>query len=137
MDGDHLPGVQTEIFHDVEVIQEQAFTLWNDYLTEFGLEKIFQVTFPGHRGFHLHYRDPSLFQLDSEARREIVSHIRGEDVDKKKSCSVSGDRTGWSARINSGMAKIVEKLQLIAKKKEKGYTGILDEIVKGSSHGKA
>ena len=73
-----------------------------------------------------------MFQLDSEARREIVSHIRGEDVDVKSSLARfhQGDRTGWSARINSGMAKIVEKLQLIAKK-EKGYTGILDEIHQG------
>ncbi len=135
LDGDHLPGVTDRDFPAMlDVIQEQAFTLWNDYLQpEFGFEeKYLQVTFSGHRGFHLHYRDPSLFQLDSEARREIVSHIRGEDVDVKSSLARfhQGDRTGWSVRINSGMGKVVEKLQLIANK-EKGYTGILDDIHQG------
>ena len=67
----------------LEVIQDQAWSLWNDFLQpEFGFdEEYLQVTFSGHRGFHLHYRDPKLFHLDSEARRELVSHIRGEGVD--------------------------------------------------------
>ena len=61
----------------LSVIQDQAWALWNDFLEpEFGFnEDHLQVTFSGHRGFHLHYRDPSLFHLDSEARRELVSHI--------------------------------------------------------------
>ena len=135
LDGDHLPGVTDRDFPAMlEVIQEQAYTLWNDYLQpEFGFdEKYLQVTFSGHRGFHLHYRDPSLFQLDSEARREIVSHIRGEDVDVKSSLARyhQGDRTGWSARINQGMAKVVEKLQIIARK-EKGFTLLVDELHQG------
>ena len=44
LDGDHLPGVTDRDFPAMlEVIQEQAFTLWNDYLEpEFGFdEKIF------------------------------------------------------------------------------------------------
>lgn len=135
LDGDHLPGVTDRDFPAMlEVIQEQAHTLWNDYLEpEFGFkEKYLQVTFSGHRGFHLHYRDPSLFQLDSEARREIVSHIRGEDVDVKSSLSRYhlGDRTGWSARINRGMEDIVQKLQSIARK-EKGYTAKLEQLHDG------
>ena len=135
LDGDHLPGVTDRDFPAMlEVIQEQAHTLWNDYLEpEFGFkEKYLQVTFSGHRGFHLHYRDPSLFQLDSEARREIVSHIRGEDVDVKSSLSRYhlGDRTGWSARINRGMEDIVQKLQSIARK-EKGYTAKLEQLHNG------
>ena len=135
LDGDHLPGVTDRDFPAMlEVIQEQAFSLWNDYLEpEFGFkEKYLQVTFSGHRGFHLHYRDPSLFQLDSEARREIVSHIRGEDVDVKSSLARfhQGDKSGWSSRINRGMGKVVEKLQIIGRK-EKGYTGLLDSIHQG------
>ena len=135
LDGDHLPGVTDRDFPAMlDVIQEQAYTLWNDYLQpEFGFdEKYLQVTFSGHRGFHLHYRDPALFQLDSEARREIVSHIRGEDVDVKSSLLRyhQGDRTGWSKRINGGMSKVVEKLQIIAQK-NKGYTALLDELHKG------
>ena len=135
LDGDHLPGVTDRDFPAMlEVIQEQAWTLWNDYLEpEFGFkEKYLQVTFSGHRGFHLHYRDPALFHLDSEARREIVSHIRGEDVDVKGSLARFhlGDRTGWANRINRGMESVVEKLQEIANK-QKGYTSVLDELHDG------
>ena len=86
LDGDHLPGVTDRDFPGmIQVIQEQAWSLWNDFLEpEFGFdEKYLQVTFSGHIGFHLHYRDPSLFHLDSEARREMVSYIRGEGVDVK------------------------------------------------------
>ncbi|MGB2393100.1 MAG: DNA primase small subunit domain-containing protein, partial [Poseidonia sp.] len=84
LDGDHLPGVTDRDFPGMlDVIHDQAWSLWNDFLEpEFGFkEDHLQVTFSGHRGFHLHYRDPSLFHLDSEARRELVSHIRGEGVD--------------------------------------------------------
>ena len=135
LDGDHLPGVTDRDFPAMlEVIQEQAWTLWNDYLEpEFGFEeKYLQVTFSGHRGFHLHYRDPALFHLDSEARRGIVSHIRGEDVDVKGSLARFhlGDRTGWANRINRGMESVVEKLQEIANK-QKGYTSVLDELHDG------
>ena len=84
LDGDHLPGVTDKDFPAmIEVIQEQAWSLWNDFLEpDFGFnEEYLQVTFSGHRGFHLHYRDPKFFHLDSEARRELVSHIRGEGVE--------------------------------------------------------
>ena len=60
-----LPGVTDQVFSTMlNVIQEQAHGLWNDFLLqpEFGFDEQFlQVTFSGHRGFHLHYRDPSLF----------------------------------------------------------------------------
>ena len=121
LDGDHLPGVTDRDFPGMlEVIQEQAWTLWNDYLEpEFGFdEKYLQVTFSGHRGFHLHYRDPKLFHLGSEARREMVSHIRGEGVDVKGGLARFHDSTssGWSNRIRDGMESMVGKLQNIALK---------------------
>ena len=80
LDGDHLPGVTDRDFPGMlEVIQEQAWSLWNDYLEpEFGFsEDHLQVTFSGHRGFHLHYRDPKLFHLDSESAQRVgLTHSR-------------------------------------------------------------
>ena len=70
LDGDHLPGVSDRDFPGMlELIQEQAWTLWSDFLEpEFGFkEDHLHVTFSGHRGFHLHYRDPALVHLDSDA----------------------------------------------------------------------
>ena len=123
LDGDHLPGVT-----------EQAWSLWNDFLEpEFGFqEKYLQVTFSGHRGFHLHYRDPSLFHLDSEARREMVSYIRGEGVDVKGGLARYHDLSseGWTRRIRDGMGGMIEKLQGIAEKEE-GHKKVIKTLHEG------
>ena len=118
LDGDPLPGVTDRDFPGMlEVIQEQAWSLWNDYLEpEFGFsEDHLQVTFSGHRGFHLHYRDPKLFHLDSEARRELVSHIRGEGVDVQGGLARFHDMSarGWTQRIRQGMDAMIDTLQSI------------------------
>ena len=118
LDGDHLPGVTDRDFPGMlEVIQEQAWSLWNDFLEpEFGFtEDHLQVTFSGHRGFHLHYRDPSLFHLDSEARRELVSHIRGEGVDVQGGLARYHDQhaKGWTQRIRQGMDAMITTLRAI------------------------
>ena len=135
LDGDHLPGVTDRDFPGMlRVIQEQAWSLWNDFLEpEFGFdEKYLQVTFSGHRGFHLHYRDPALFHLDSEARREMVSFIRGEGVDVKGGLARYHDLNseGWTRRIRDGMEGMIEKLRMIARK-EQGYNAELETLHQG------
>lgn len=123
LDGDHLPGVTDKDFPAMlGVIQEQAWSLWNDFLEpEFGFsEDHLQVTFSGHRGFHLHYRDPSLFHLDSEARRELVSHIRGEGVDVQGGLARYHDQeaSGWTQRIRGGMDSMISTLRSIHRGEE-------------------
>ena len=118
LDGDHLPGVTDKDFPAmIEVIQEQAWSLWNDFLEpDFGFnEGYLQVTFSGHRGFHLHYRDPKFFHLDSEARRELVSHIRGEGVEVSDLLerSRSPNATGWAKRVSKGIDSVVNKLDSV------------------------
>ena len=111
LDGDHLPGVTDGDFPAmIQVIQEQAHQLWHDFLEpEFGFkEEHLQVTFSGHRGFHLHYRSPEIWQLDSPARREIVSHIRGEGVDIQ--VLLDGPDCAWRRRIVSGVDSVISKL---------------------------
>ena len=132
LDGDHLPGVTDRDFPGMlEVIQEQAWSLWNDFLEpEFGFtEDHLQVTFSGHRGFHLHYRDPSLFHLDSEARRELVSHIRGEGVDVQGGLARYHDQhaKGWTQRIREGMDAMITTLRAIHRGSE-GASGELRRL---------
>ena len=132
LDGDHLPGVTDRDFPAMlDVIQEQAHGLWNDFLQpEFGFDEQFlQVTFSGHRGFHLHYRDPSLFHLDSEARRELVSHIRGEGVDVQGGLTRFNDDSanGWTKRIREQIPSLIDKLVEIAKEAE-GSTKVMKDL---------
>jgi len=39
------------------------------------------VTFSGGRGYHVHVRDPGVYELEREQRREIVDYVRGNELD--------------------------------------------------------
>ncbi|MDC0213093.1 hypothetical protein OAK49_04940 [Euryarchaeota archaeon] len=115
LDGDHLPGVSDNDFPGMmEKIQEQAWSLWNDFLQpEFGFkEEYVQTTFSGHRGFHIHVRDPAYLHLDSNARRELVNYITGVGIDVKS--VMAGPNIGWSERIDLGFEKVVAELLTIS-----------------------
>ena len=127
LDGDHLPGVSDNDFPGmIEVIQGQAWRLWNEFLEpEFGFKQQYaQFTFSGHRGFHIHLRDPSLLHLDSNARREIVNYIRGEGIDIQSTIS---DGSQWGRRALNGMDSTLDKLSSISSG-ESGKGAILNEL---------
>lgn len=119
LDGDHLPGVVDRDFPAMlEVIKEQAWKLWTEFLVDdFGFkEEYAQFTFSGHRGYHIHYRDPALLHLEGDARRELVSHIRGEGVDVNNLLTRYDDvnASGWTSRIRQGVNSAIEKMEAIA-----------------------
>ena len=111
----------------LELIQEQAWSLWSDFLSpEFGFdEKYLQVAFSGHRGFHLHLRDPAYLHLDSNARRQLVNYIRGEGVNI--SAVINNGSGGWRNRVLSGTEGVIDKLQKIAMSKDNGNL-LLNEL---------
>tara|TARA_B100000686_G_scaffold354445_1_gene464753 strand:- start:1874 stop:3076 length:1203 start_codon:yes stop_codon:yes gene_type:complete len=122
LDGDHLPGVSDNDFPSmIEVIQEQAWRLWNEFLEpEFGFKaEHTQTTFSGHRGFHIHVRDPKLLHIDSNARREIVNYIRGEGIDIQS--TISSD-SAWGKRAMRGIDTILDKLRNISQASEEKQT---------------
>ena len=127
LDGDHLPGVSDNDFPAmIDVIQGQAWRLWNEFLEpEFGFkQKYAQFTFSGHRGFHIHLRDPSLLHLDSNARREIVNYIRGEGIDIQS--TINAD-SGWGKRAIDGIDSTLGQLSQISSGNE-GKTHTLDQL---------
>jgi DNA primase small subunit len=127
LDGDHLPGVSDNDFPAmIDVIQGQAWRLWNEFLEpEFGFkQKYAQFTFSGHRGFHIHLRDPSLLHLDSNARREMVNYIRGEGIDIQS--TINAD-SGWGKRAIEGIDSTLGQLSQISSGKE-GKTHTLNQL---------
>ena len=117
LDGDHLPGVSDTDFPTmIDNIQHQAWRLWSDFLhPEFGFrEEYVQTTFSGHRGFHIHVRDPNLLHLDSNARREIVNYIRGEGIDVQS--ALAGPDVSWGNRARLGMDSMLDQLRVISEK---------------------
>jgi len=112
LDGDHLPGVDALNFPAMlTTIQEQAFRLWNDFLEpDFGFkEEHATFSFSGHRGFHIHYRHPSILHLDSKARQEIVSHISGANLNIEM--ALTGPRVGWGRRVARGVDSVLDRLE--------------------------
>ncbi len=121
LDGDHLSEVDPFDFPSMlDTIQGQAHRLWYEFLQpEFGFdEQYLQLTFSGHRGFHLHYREPTFWQLDSSARRELVSHIRGQGADV--SVLRSGPECGWKSRIENGIDVMLGQLDVAAEDNPEG-----------------
>ena len=115
LDGDHLPGVSdTDFPKMIELVQEQAWRLWSEFLEpEFGFrEEYVQITFSGHRGFHIHVRDPTYLHLDSNARRQLVNYIRGEGVNVQD--VFSGYESGWKSRVQLGVDDVLFKLRAIS-----------------------
>ncbi len=136
LDGDHLPGVSDNDFPSmIEKIQEQAWALWSGFLEpEFGLDKNHaQFSFSGHRGFHIHVRNPALLGMDSNARREMVSYIRGEGLEV--SSILSGPESGWKKRIEIGKKTVIDKLRLI-NQGESNAKKLIDEFYDMLNSGK-
>jgi DNA primase small subunit len=102
-------------------------------LADFGFnEKYLELYFSGGRGYHCHVKDPTIFDLDSSERREIVDYITGRDLidsiifheyftDWKrygKKSYPSGkslkmptpDQNGWKGRISRGIIEIVNEI---------------------------
>jgi len=86
-----------------------------DFLTEdFGFSPHeIEVSFSGHRGYHIHVENEEIRKLDSVARKEIVDYITGVGLEPiyhglqgdARSSVVSGpnlDETGWRGRIARG-----------------------------------
>ena len=133
LDGDHLPGVSDRDFPAMlELIQNQAWKLWSEFLEpEFGFqEQYVQTSFSGHRGYHIHVRDPAYLQLDSNARRQLVNYIRGEGVNVQT--VVGNSQGGWKNRVEDGTDVVVEKLRSIGSKSTVGNNLLveLDGIMK-------
>ena len=104
LDGDHLPGVTDRDFPGMlRVIQEQVGHFGMIFEPEFGFdEKYLQVTFSAIEVFT--FITGTAFHLDSEARREMVSFIRGEGVDVKGGFPHHDlNSEGWTRRIRDGM----------------------------------
>ncbi|SEL65349.1 DNA primase small subunit PriS [Haloferax larsenii] len=83
IDADHLPGVdpdETNYADMLEFGKEALLDLVDLLERDFDFDEM-QVVFSGGRGYHVHVRDDSVRQLDSDARREIVDYIRAIDLD--------------------------------------------------------
>jgi len=79
------------------------------------------VVFSGGRGYHVHVRDESVRELDSEARREVVDYVRAIDLDTEGLIRTVSERGttkrvlrtegGWGARVHEALIEYADDLR--------------------------
>jgi DNA primase small subunit len=135
LDSDHLANAEKYSYSEqLELVKKEFYKLVDDFLlNDFGFdEKNLDLYFSGGRGYHCHVKDKTIFDLDSNERREIVDYITGRDLKDSlifreqvtgvkqygsrtypsvKSLKMpSPNATGWRGRISRGILDIVDEI---------------------------
>jgi DNA primase small subunit len=136
LDSDHLPDAEKMSYTDqLELVKKEFDKLVNNFLlNDFGFDKKnLDLYFSGGRGYHCHVKDPSIFDLDSNERREIVDYITGRDLKDSlvfhematgrkrygRRTYPSGktlkmpkpDEPGWRGRISREILEIIDEIK--------------------------
>jgi len=135
LDADHLPDADNITYEkQLELVKIEFIKLVDDFLmNDFGFpKKSMELYFSGGRGYHCHVKHPSVYQLSSGDRREIVDYITGRDLNasvvfheesmgraqiKGKTVSTGKrlrmpkpEEPGWRGRISQGLIDILEDI---------------------------
>lgn len=135
LDSDHLPNAEKMSYvESLKMVKHEFQKLVEEFLLgDFGFDaKYIELYFSGGRGYHCHVKDPSIFDLDSNERRELVDYITGRDLQDSiifheqitgrrrygqqyyasgKSLKMpTPNQPGWKGRISRGIIDIVNEI---------------------------
>jgi len=144
LDSDHLPNTEKLSYsQQLEIVKIEFLKLVKEFLIgDFGFEdKYLELYFSGGRGYHCHVKDPAIFDLDGNERREIVDYITGrnlqdsyifrEHVTGKKQYGKRNfpggkslqmptpNQKGWKGRISREIIEIVDEIKKSENPKER------------------
>jgi DNA primase small subunit len=130
LDADHLRKPSNSYKGMLDLVKKETLKLLDFLLSDFGfLEKNISVVFSGGRGYHIHVRDPKIFHLESDERREIIDYLTGRGLDIERFIhesfmrgdSIGGERfrivapaagsPGWGGRINKSLLSFVIRIR--------------------------
>ncbi len=136
LDSDHLPNAdQFTYTQQLALVKTEFEKLVEEFLLgDFGFsKKHLELYFSGGRGYHCHVKDPSVFDMDSNERRELVDYITARDLQESvifhehitdtrsygnqkypsaKSLKMpSPNESGWKGRISQGIIDIVNEIR--------------------------
>jgi DNA primase small subunit len=113
----------------LELVKRETLKLLGFLTADFGFsENVIHVAFSGGRGYHIHIRDPRIFTLGGDERREIVDYLTGRGLDlesfiaKHKIIGGHGievvsalrcppeNAPGWGGRLNHAFISFQEEL---------------------------
>jgi DNA primase small subunit len=139
LDDDHLRNIEglTPEERLVKVKHIVKKKLLDDFIMgDLGFdEKFIKIAFSGSRGYHIHIRDPKIFNLSSAERREIVDYLTGTGLNldrifpdevfdtkefggkkyskKPKIITPKLDSPGWRGRMARGVLELIHDLSLL------------------------
>ena len=104
----------------LNIAKKEVQKLLYDFLIpDFGIDpNSILIAFSGHRGYHLKVEDENLKTLTSEARREIVDYLTGENLNfellglRTRSGIVYGisqENLGWAKKLNNEIKSLLSK----------------------------
>ena len=123
LDADHLPGVDPAetTYPEMLAACKDALLRLLDFLDDDFAFDDCTVVFSGGRGYHVHVRDESVRELDSEARREVVDYVRAIDLDTEGLIRTVSERGttkrvlrtegGWGARVHAALVEYADDLR--------------------------
>ncbi|MGC8646975.1 MAG: DNA primase catalytic subunit PriS [Thermoplasmata archaeon] len=83
LDADHITEGRNLTYEEMleEVKRETKKLIYDFLISDFGINKNdIRLVFSGGRGYHIHIRNEKVVKLNSDARREIVSYITGNNM---------------------------------------------------------
>ena len=130
LDADHLRNAPKSYGQMLMMVKKETQKLLTFLLSDFGFsESRVSIVFSGGRGYHIHVRDPRVFLLGSDERREIVDYLAGRGLSMDRfihMAPMQGDwgvdrvfrlrappagAPGWGGRINSAILSFVRDLR--------------------------
>jgi DNA primase small subunit len=155
LDADHLAGADKMTYLEMmDAIRKQMLTLIDSFLfDDLGFrENQVSIVFSGGRGYHAHIEVPSVLELGTHERREIVDYITSTGMDMDwvfpfskvvtSSVTINGqtrsnvshfrmipgaDSGGWRLRMRNGLKDVVDDIcDMDNKELKKTYPSIKD-----------
>lgn len=84
LDADHVKEAKEKSYAEMlEIVKHETKRLIDQFILDdlgFDLDSL-KIVFSGGRGYHIHIKDPRVFSMKSQERREIVDYITGTDLD--------------------------------------------------------
>lgn len=116
LDADHIEGAQKMQYEKIlEKVKEHTMRLISEFLTgSLGFDrKEIKLYFSGGRGYHVHIVSEKVYELGSDARREISNLVRGEGLNRKDFIQNIGNyrrQSGWFYLIDERFTEVYRKL---------------------------
>ena len=135
LDADHLRNAPKSYSEMLGLVKKETQKLLGFLTADFGFsEDVISVAFSGGRGYHIHIRDPRIFTLGGDERREVVDYLTGRGLDIEMlrfKVSISGDvgaekvralrcqsenSPGWGGRFNEAVVRFAEEIRNLDEK---------------------